>query len=214
MRNKLFLLSVLATLLVLLTSATGPAQSSVSVDIVNFAFSPATVTVAVGTTITWTNKDDAPHTVTSNSGAFNSGTLQRNKSFQFKFDTAGTFDYHCAIHPFMTAKVVVTAAQQPEEVQEFALIHSLKDLKIYPSTVTVKKGTKVRLFNTATDGSHPTVVISSDEAGTQPLFGVQPFDVEVGQLVVVEFTPDREGEFFITHKTHGHDIVGRLIVQP
>ena len=218
---KLFQLGALVTLLLVVTSSPAQTQSSVSVNIANFAFSPATITVSVGTTITWTNKDDVPHTATSDSGAFNSGTLQQNKSFQFNFDTPGTFDYHCAIHPSMTARVVVNALQpppppspQPEEVQEFALIHSLKDLKIYPATLTVKKDKKVRLFSTATDGSHPTIAISSDEDGKNPVFNVQPFDVEVGQLTTIEFTPNQEGTFFITHKSHGHNIVGMLIVQP
>lgn len=214
MRNRLFPLSVLAIALVLFAASPAQPQSSLSVDIQNFAFSPATITVPVGTTITWTNRDSADHTVTSRSGVFNSGTLSPNDTFSFTFNTPGTFDYFCRIHPSMTATVIVTAAQQQEQVQEFSLIHSLKDLKIYPDTLTVKKGTKVRLFNTATDGSHPTVVISSDESGQNPVFSTRAFDVEVGQLATVEFTPNREGEFFITHKTHGHNIVGKLIVQP
>ena len=211
MRSKLLQLIVLAAAWVLVTSSPGQPQSSVSIDIQGFAFNPAKVTIPVGTTITWTNKDSAPHTVTSRNGAFNSGALDRGQTFQFTFNAPGTFDYFCSIHPSMTATVVVTAA---EDVQEFSLIHSLKDLKIYPSTLTVKKGVKVRLFNTATDGSHPTVAISSDEAGKNPVFNVQPFDVEVGQVKVVEFTPNQEGTFFITHKPHGHDIEGKLIVQP
>ena len=211
MRSKIFQLIVLAAALVLVTSSPGQTQSSVSISIQNFAFNPEKITVPVGTTITWTNKDSAPHTVTSNNGAFNSGTLGNGGTFQFTFNTVGTFDYHCNIHRSMTATVIVTAA---EEVQEFSLIHSLKDMKIYPSILTVKKGVKVRLFNAATDGSHPTVAISSDEEGKNPVFNVQPFDVEVGLLTTVEFTPDQEGTFFITHKSHGHDIEGKLIVQP
>ena len=211
MRSKLFQLIVLAAALVLITSSPGQPQSSVTIDIQNFAFSPASITIPVGTTITWTNKDSTPHTVTGRNGAFNSGSLGRGQTFQFTFNTPGTFDYFCSIHPSMTATVIVT---REEQVQEFSLIHSLKDLKIYPATLTVKKGVKVRLFNTATDGSHPTISISSDEAGQKPLFNVQPFDVEVGQLTVVEFTPDQAGTFFITHKLHGHNIEGTLIVQP
>jgi plastocyanin len=186
--------------------------SSSAVTLQSFAFSPDAITVPIGTTVTWTNKDSVTHTVTSDSGAFDSRRLDQGQTFQFTFNTAGTFAYHCNIHPSMTAKVVVTA--QAEEVQEFSLIHSLKDLKIYPGTITVKKGVKVRLFNTATDGSHPTIAISSDDQGKNPVFGVKPFDVEVGQLTVVEFTPDQEGTFFITHHLHGHDIVGKLLVQP
>ncbi len=210
---RIFLLG--AALLLTAGTVFGPAadaSNSVAVTIQNFAFSPSTITVSVGTTVVWTNQDPIGHTVTSDSGAFDSGTLGQEQSFQFTFNTAGTFAFHCSIHPMMTGKVIVTA--QAEEVQEFALIHSLKDTAIYPSTITVKKGIKVRLFNTATDGSHPTVAISSDVDGKNPVFGVQPFAVEVGKLTTIEFTPDQAGTFFITHHLHGHDIVGQLIVQP
>lgn len=207
------ILSLAVAMLLALSAAIVPsAQSSESavVTIQGFAFNPGTITVSVGTTITWTNEDAAPHTVTSNDGAFSSGTLGKGQSFVFTFASAGTFNYHCSIHPSMTASIVVTST---DEVQEFSLIHSLKDLKIYPQTLTVKKGVKVRFFNTATDGSHPTVVISSDDQGKNPLFGVKPFDVEVGQLTTVEFTPDQTGDFFITHQLHGHNITSKLTVK-
>lgn len=110
----------------------------------------------------------------------------------------------------MTGKVIVQ--QQKEEVQELALIHSLKESKAFPEIITVSKGIKVRLFNIALDGVHPTVVISSDEEGKNPLFGVKPFNVEPGKLTVVEFTPDKTGTFFITHRPHGHPIVSKLVV--
>jgi plastocyanin len=73
----------------------------------NFAFSPATLTVKVGTKVTWTNKDQVTHTVTADQGAFNSGLLPSGNSFSFTFTTAGTFSYHCNIHHSMTATIVV-----------------------------------------------------------------------------------------------------------
>jgi plastocyanin len=80
-----------------------------TVAIQNFAFSPATVTVKAGTTITWTNRDFDAHTVTAMSaGSFHSPTLNTGQSFQYTFTTPGRFDYLCTIHPFMTATVVVT----------------------------------------------------------------------------------------------------------
>jgi plastocyanin len=204
----------------LLSAAYVPAASSAetqSITIQGFAFNPGTITVAVGTIVAWQNEDSTDHTVTSDTGAFESGSLSKGQTFQFTFNTAGTFNYHCRFHSSMTGSIVVTGAQQPgqqpEEVQEFSLIHSLKDLKIYPQTLTVKKGVKVRLFNTATDGSHPTVAISSDDQGKNPVFGVKPFDVEVGQLTIVEFTPDQTGDFFITHQLHGHNITSKLTVK-
>jgi plastocyanin len=86
----------------------GPDFNPAAVTIENFAFSPASVTVSVGTTVTWTNKDSATHTVTSLQGnVLNSGNIATGGTFSFTFNQTGTFDYHCAIHPSMTGKVIV-----------------------------------------------------------------------------------------------------------
>ena len=77
------------------------------VFIQGMAFYPSTITVAAGTTITWTNKDAAAHTVTSTTNVFNSGSLGTNKTFSFTFATAGTYPYYCTFHPTMTASVTV-----------------------------------------------------------------------------------------------------------
>jgi plastocyanin len=73
----------------------------------NQAFAPSPATVPVGTTITWTNNDTSTHTVTSDSGAFDSGSLAPGAKFSFTFQTRGTFPYHCSPHPSMVATVVV-----------------------------------------------------------------------------------------------------------
>jgi amicyanin len=78
------------------------------VNIDNFAFAPATLTVKAGTTVTWTNKDEDPHTVVDNGGAFRSEALGSGGTYSFTFPTAGTFDYICSVHPFMHGSVVVT----------------------------------------------------------------------------------------------------------
>lgn len=77
------------------------------VPIAQFAFDPASVSVAVGTTVTWTNIDTVPHTVTATDGSFNSGNLNPGDSFSFTFDGAGTFDYICNYHPNMTGTIIV-----------------------------------------------------------------------------------------------------------
>lgn len=83
------------------------------VTIFNFTFTGSPITINVGDTVTWTNTDAAPHTVTSDTGVFDSGTLTSGGGpFSFTFNSAGTFPYHCAIHPFMTGSVVVQAPQQ------------------------------------------------------------------------------------------------------
>ena len=94
---------------------TAPAAASAAkpvagnaVTIRNFAFGPQVVTVKLGTTVHWTNSDSEAHTVTSDTGAFNSPVLQPGAGYSFMFTKPGTYSYHCTIHPFMTGKVVVS----------------------------------------------------------------------------------------------------------
>jgi plastocyanin len=84
-----------------------PTTAEVKVD--NFSFGPAALTVAVGTTVTWTNRDDIPHTVVSTDDpkAFRSKVLDTDEKFSYTFTKAGTFPYFCSVHPKMTGTVVV-----------------------------------------------------------------------------------------------------------
>ena len=86
------------------------ATSANTVEIKNYAFAPAAVTVPVGTTVTWVNEDTVPHTVTSKSGPakFDSGQLASGASWSATFATPGTYDYYCADHPQMVAKITIT----------------------------------------------------------------------------------------------------------
>jgi plastocyanin len=78
------------------------------VKIDNFSFGPATVTIPAGTTITWTNNDDVPHVVSSDDNKmFKSKALDTDDHFSFTFTKSGTYNYYCAIHPKMVAKIVV-----------------------------------------------------------------------------------------------------------
>src|ERR1700674_2516828 len=91
-----------------LQSSAAAAQSATAeVKIDNFSFGPGTLTVAVGTTVTWTNRDDIPHTVVSTDGVFKSKVLDTDEKFSFTFNKPGAFPYFCSIHPKMTGKVVV-----------------------------------------------------------------------------------------------------------
>jgi amicyanin len=86
-----------------------PATSNVSVSINNFAFSPSTISVKVGSKVTWTNNDSVSHTVTSDSGtSINSPTLSPGQSYSVTFANAGSMSYHCTIHPSMHGTIVVT----------------------------------------------------------------------------------------------------------
>jgi plastocyanin len=73
----------------------------------DFMFMPTPLTVKTGSTVTWTNKDDEPHTVVSDTGAFKSGGMDTNESFSYKFDKPGTYHFTCSIHPRMVGTVIV-----------------------------------------------------------------------------------------------------------
>lgn len=83
------------------------ADKKVTVEIANFTYSPNVITVNPGTTVTWVNHDDIPHTVTASGKAFRSNALDTDDSFTFTFTLPGDYAYFCALHPRMTAKVVV-----------------------------------------------------------------------------------------------------------
>jgi plastocyanin len=86
--------------------ATQPPEAR-AVKIDNFSFGPDTLTVPVGATVTWTNRDDMPHTVVSTEGVFKSKVLDTDEKFSFTFGKAGSYSYFCSIHPKMTGTVVV-----------------------------------------------------------------------------------------------------------
>jgi plastocyanin len=86
------------------------ASASTSVSIEDFFFSPATVTVDVGDTVTWHNGGQAPHTATANDGSFDTGTVNAGGSASHRFTTAGTFSYICTIHPNMHGTIRVLSA--------------------------------------------------------------------------------------------------------
>ena len=86
---------------------------SQNVTIVDYQFIPASLTVSVGTKVIWTNNGPSIHTVTSNTGIFNSGNIAVGQKWNYTFNTAGSFPYHCAIHPSMLGTVTVTGPNQP-----------------------------------------------------------------------------------------------------
>ena len=89
------------------TASAQPKPATMEVKIDNFTFGPPELTVMEGTTITWTNRDDIPHTVVNTDKVFKSKVLDTDEKFSFTFSTPGTFTYFCSIHPKMTGKVVV-----------------------------------------------------------------------------------------------------------
>ena len=97
---------------VILLSACGavaapPSGAKAEVTIANYHFVPATLRISAGTTVTWSNKDDDPHTVMDTAGAFRSGALDQGQSFTFTFAKAATYRIACSMHPQMSQTIVV-----------------------------------------------------------------------------------------------------------
>jgi amicyanin len=90
------------------TAAPAPVAGT-AVDITNFAFTPATLTVKAGDTVTWANHDEEPHTVAADDGSFHSPGMGTNATYSFTFSKPGSYGYTCSIHPFMHGTVVVTS---------------------------------------------------------------------------------------------------------
>ena len=88
-------------------SAESTSNAAGAIKIDNFSFPPTTVTVPAGTTVTWTNSDDIPHTVVHDDKAFKSKVLDTDEKFSYTFTKPGTYPYFCSIHPKMTGKIVV-----------------------------------------------------------------------------------------------------------
>ena len=97
----------LGAALALPVQSASPASGAVAVEITKFAFAPKEITVAPGTRITWTNRDETPHTVTGNDKSFGSKGMDTGDAFEHVFDREGDFTYICAVHPFMTGVVHV-----------------------------------------------------------------------------------------------------------
>lgn len=90
------------------SAAATPTAAPNQVKIQDFSFTPSALNVTVGTQVTWVNGGPSNHTVTANDGSFDSAAIQRNASFSFTFSKAGTFAYHCSLHPTMTGTVTVS----------------------------------------------------------------------------------------------------------
>ena len=114
-RNNVWVASSIAPVMIAMillagssnVTASDKPSAAATVKIDNFVFGPQTLTVPVGTTVTWTNSDDIPHTSVSTDGVFKSKVLDTDENFSYTFTKAGTYPYYCTIHPKMTGKVVV-----------------------------------------------------------------------------------------------------------
>ncbi len=122
MKKTIMLSSIGAVLILILAACSSSAPTpvkeamptesvsgkSANVEMSNFAFNPAELTVRVGTTVTWTNKDSASHDVKASDASWGSESLSQGQSFSMVFDKEGTYDYVCTFHPGMQGKIIVT----------------------------------------------------------------------------------------------------------
>ena len=109
-----FQAAVLASAAVMMSTVSvmtkaAPAPANAAVEIGNFTFKNPVVTVRPGTTVTWTNGDDIPHTVVSKNAVFKSKVLDTGDRFSYTFAKPGQFGYFCSLHPHMTGTIVVKA---------------------------------------------------------------------------------------------------------
>ncbi|MDD1968599.1 cupredoxin family copper-binding protein [Pseudomonas sp. NPDC090203] len=95
--------ALLSTLIITLPAF----AQDVRINIKDFMFAPTQLNIPVGSTVTWVNDDQIPHTVMETHKAFHSAALDTDDSFTFQFDNAGTFEYFCALHPQMIGRIVV-----------------------------------------------------------------------------------------------------------
>jgi plastocyanin len=103
--NKLCLAAMLWMAALSAPAADAPDANRIVVK--DFMFTPNTLTIKAGSSVTWSNQDDEPHTVVSDAGLFRSGAMDTNESFSFKFDKPGTYHFTCSIHPRMVGTIVV-----------------------------------------------------------------------------------------------------------
>jgi plastocyanin len=106
--KRLLYLAILSMVVLVVFAPAASAQDDMTVSIQDFFFSPDQMTVAPGTTVTWVNDGQQPHTSTADDGTWDSGTLQPGDDYSFTFDQPGTYTYHCSVHPDMTATITVS----------------------------------------------------------------------------------------------------------
>jgi plastocyanin len=163
---RTFVLTLVAAAALVLAGASQPATTAVTktVKITATAFTPASVTIATGDAVRWTNKDTKNHQVVSNSGAFASAIIAPGHSYTHTFNTAGTYRYHDALHPALTGRVVVTGP---------------------PPAVTIGAGAPIIVYGQAT---HISGQVSNGQAGETVTVYAQPYGEPSGTLIATLMT--------------------------
>src|SRR3990172_6766631 len=153
MNRKLVFVLLLSAAEVMVGLPQALAAQSVNVSIAGFAYNPAEITISKGTTVIWTQNDAANHTVTSDTGLFDSGNLTTGQTFSLTFNEIGTFKYHCTIHVFMKGRVNVIEMQQRFNISGYKINSTdnngsgIPDWKI----MLLDSTTGMEIANTTTD---------------------------------------------------------------
>lgn len=190
--------------------------ATLQVAIRNFAFSPATISVPVGATVTWTNEDETAHTVTLDDGSHDSGRLAAAATHAKAFEVAGSYSYHCEIHSSMKGTVIVTSGTPipppetttkpttPEQPSEIKIV--IQGSTFSPSSLTVKKGTTI-VWNNSDNVPH-TVTTQASVFDSGPLDPGDEFTWVATKLdavdqAIVSYTckihPNMRGQITVTN---------------
>jgi len=159
-------------------------------------FSPGTLTVPSGTTVTWVNNEAVTHTVTSDSTLFDSGNMVKGNTFSYTFSTAGTFAYHCKYHSNMTGKIIVQGGsnQAPNTVL-------ISGFAFVPATLTIKAGTSVTWTNKDAALHTATSTTTAFDSG----------DLAQNKSFTFKFTAAGTFPYICLYHTN---MTGQIIVQP
>jgi plastocyanin len=166
-----------------------------NVSIVGIAFVPDSIIIDEGDTVVWTNNDGIiSHTTTSDSGIWDSGTLNDGESFSFAFDSAGTFPYHCTIHPTMLGNIEVLPVVTPDVEVEVG------DLYFSPAVIQIDSGEVVRWTNVSVTIHTSTAIGGLWDSG------------DLGQNDSFDYTFSLEGEYDYDCTYHPVAMTGTVIV--
>lgn len=204
-------------------------KMSASVNIKDFAFDPNTITVPAGTSVTWTNLDTVPHTVTSTNGKFDSGILGPGRIFNYTFNDPGTYNYYCTIHPYMKGQVVVTPYGGPHPQSEISTAVPIsttspqpftrmtvdllaKDMNFDKDNISVIAGAQVNInfFNLDVGMPHNFAVYANSEAKTVIYQG--PVIVGPKQITYTFNAPVDTGIYFFRCDIHPLVMTGNFYV--
>ena len=188
------LMRILPILFLATLCATSVQAVQDTVLIQGFAFVPDTITINQGDSIVWINNDAVPHTSTSDTGLWDSGTLNNGDSFVLAFDSSGTFPYHCAIHLSMTATVEVLPAVVPDVMVDIG------DYFFSPPAIQVDIGQIVRWTNNGTRTHTSTATGGLWDSG----------DIDPGNMFDYTFSLEGEYDYLCTY--HPALMTGTVIV--